>query len=104
MIMRWNTLLIFIALTSCNHLSVQRGESNPRPIAASTEYKLDSFLWGFVSGTRLSPESELCPGGRIEAFDLRMSATDVLFSTVTIGIYVPHRVNVACSKLASTQR
>ena len=101
--MRRLGLLIFIALSACNHMTVQRGESTPRPISASTEYKLNSFLWGFIPGPRLRPESELCPGGRIEALDLRMSGTDVLISTVTIGIYVPHRVKVGCSKLTSSQ-
>ena len=102
--MRYLVLPILLAFTACNHLSVQRGEATPRPVSTSTEYKMNSFLWGIIPGPRLSPEPQLCPGGRIEALDLRMSGTDVLVSTVTIGIYVPHRVKVSCSKMVSAQQ
>jgi hypothetical protein len=100
--MRLALLLILLATSACNHLRVQRGESTPRPVASTHEYKLNSFLWGFVPGPRLQPESILCPGGRIESLDLRMSGTDVLLTAVTVGIFVPHRVTVGCSKTVST--
>lgn len=61
-------------------------------------YQINSFLWAFVPGRKLPSGPELCPGGQVQTLDLSMAASDVLLTVVTIGIYVPHQVQVTCLK------
>ncbi len=91
-------LLTISALPACNHLTIKRGENTVRPTAQEVEASLYSFGWGFIPGKKLPPESELCPSGRIEALTMRMSGTDVLIAAATLGVFVPHRADVSCSK------
>ena len=95
---RWIALSLLFAFTiGCAQVRVRRHDSAPARVE-SREYALSSFVLGFVPATRLPPESALCQGGRIESLDFFSSGTDVLIGVATLGIYVPHRVTVGCSK------
>lgn len=91
-------VVLALACAACGHLTIQRDDvaDDPAPVPV-TVYPLHDFLWGLFPDRTLPAEDRLCPGGRIRSVDLSMSATDVLLTTVTLGVYVPHRVAVKCS-------
>lgn len=99
--MRLILALLAFSAVGCAHLTVKRGENTPRPIAEKSEVFIYSWIWGFLPGKKLQSESVLCPSGRIEELAMKMNATDVLITTATLGVYVPHRAEVSCSKSTS---
>jgi hypothetical protein len=56
------------------------------------------YLWGLLPGKDKLVESELCPNSRIDAAQTGMTIGDVLLTIVTVGIYVPSRAVIYCSK------
>jgi hypothetical protein len=88
---------VFLVLASCSHLTFSRSES-PLPLGETKIFRLNSFVFGAIPAAKIPPESEVCPKARIESIDMNMSGQDVTLSLVTIGIYVPHRVTITCSK------
>ena len=99
--MRLILILLTFSAFGCSHLTIKRGENTPRAIASETDVQIYSWAWGFLPGKKLPAEAELCPSGRIESLTMRMSATDVLISTATLGVFVPHRAEISCSKSAT---
>jgi hypothetical protein len=93
--------ILLICLSACSHLLIQRGEekSAEGPVQ---RIELRSFIWGFVPHRKIRPEAELCPNGRIRTADLKMDQQDVLLTIVTLGIYIPHRVDITCGQEVST--
>jgi len=85
------------SLSSCAYLNIARHEPAPTQSTA-IQVPLNSFIFGFVPGSKIPPQSLLCPGGRIESATLEMTSNHVLLTLVTLGIYVPHRATVSCSK------
>jgi hypothetical protein len=61
------------------------------------EYNQYAFIYGFIPGSQLPSESALCLDGRIERLDFKMNPADVLITAATFGLFVSHRVTVACS-------
>lgn len=90
-------LLLFIQLSACVTMNIRRDESAGATSPPKT-YAIHSFLWAVVPGRQLPSEKDLCPQSRIADIDLRMSPLDVLISSATLGVYVPHRVTVSCSQ------
>jgi hypothetical protein len=90
-------LLLFLSLSACAHLTVQRSEVVGCH-EAGREIKGHAFVWGFVPGPQPPPESVLCPKSKIGTVSLMRNSADVWLSIVTFGIYVPHRIVVACTR------
>jgi Bor protein len=91
---------IYVALIcccACQHLTIHRGSGEPTAGGTSTMISADSYLWGVARGSSLPRESELCPKSRIETVDMKMTGKDVLWTLLTLGLYVPYRVVVTCS-------
>jgi len=91
-----------MALAGCVGFQVKRDESSHtmqpmQPMQPMQTAQLHSFVWGFVPAKKLS-ESELCPQARIERLKLGLRPRDVLFTVVTLGIYVPHHAEIQCSR------
>ncbi len=92
--------ILFFAAVGCAHVKIVRDELAPTTPPAKT-YKIHSFLWAFLPGRQLPPQNVLCANSRIETLDFRMSPVDVLMTSATLGIYVPHRVTVVCANVVS---
>lgn len=92
-------LLLFLLTAACSHIRVERDET--AKVSPAKTHKISSFLFALIPGRQLPPPNVLCPDSRIETLDLRMSPVDVLVTSATLGIYVPHRVTVVCANLAT---
>lgn len=88
-------LTLSLILGACSHFTAHRDEV-PTQQPGHT-YKYHSFLFGFIPGPQLASSEILCPQSRIQTLDYRMSSLDVLITSATVGIYVPHRVTVTCA-------
>ena len=88
-------LALTIVWMGCAHVTLIRGDGSPAN-GEKVTFTKHAFLWGFVPGPKLPEESAICPQSKIEAVDLKMEKTQVLIAIVTIGIYVPHRVEFTC--------
>jgi hypothetical protein len=89
------TLFFLISFAGCSHLTLYRGDEHPSQ-GETQDVPADSYLWGFANVSKIPPESELCPKSRIETIDMKMTGQDVLITMITLGIYVPHRVEITC--------
>lgn len=94
-------LLLSFLLCSCTHLHVQRGDQSVATATSQSVVRLHNLFFGLFPTGPLPPEKVLCPNGRVEALDFRMSASDVALTTVTFGLYMRHRVSITCSNLIS---
>lgn len=90
----WLLIVPLILLTACSHMTVTRQED--AHFQEPKEFTMHSFLLGFVPGAGPTSTQDFCPGGRIEALDLRMSGLDVVMTLATVGLYVPHKAKVQC--------
>jgi hypothetical protein len=75
-----------------------RNEERPASLSDARVVRTPHFFWGLWPGKAKLAESELCPNSRIDAARTGMTASDVLLTIVTAGIYVPSRIAVSCSK------
>lgn len=91
-------IMILFSALACSHLTLHRGEGL---ITGDTQIVSDDYyLWGFGSGHGPFYEKDLCPNSRIETMDMKMTGSDVLISLVTLGIYVPNRLEITCYRTA----
>lgn len=95
------TKILFCAfatlLTSCAQLAISRHESLP-PEREGVVFERQSFLWGFAPGPRLQPIPTICSQGNFDGAQLEMTGRDVFLTSITLGLYVPHRVTIYCGK------
>ncbi len=78
-------------------MTVRRTDPAAEPGTAQS-YTLHAFAWGLLSVTVLPPESDLCPQSRIATIETDMNALNVIATGLTLGLYVPHRATITCSK------
>jgi len=90
-------LVLAILVSGCARLTVVRDENVAPAAVDKKNVKLHSFLWEIIPGKRIPPQQILCPSGRIERLDFGMDTGEVLLTLVTLGIYVPHHVDVTCT-------
>lgn len=88
-------LILVLVTLGCSHFTAHRDESPT--LQPPTTYMYHSFFFGFIPGPQIPTGEVLCPQSRIQTLDYRMSSLDVLITSATVGIYVPHRVNVTCA-------
>ena len=91
------TLTLFI-FNGCSHLTIQRNDGSVA-LDQAQDFQRHSFVWGFVPARRLPTESALCPKAKIGTFEVCRDSADVWISIATLGIYVPHRVTIRCTRI-----
>ncbi|MBX3021438.1 MAG: hypothetical protein KF799_07135 [Bdellovibrionales bacterium] len=92
-------LVANLLLNSCAHLKFERGE--PSESGSQHAYRVHQFLWGMTKIEKFP--APLCAGSSFKEAYVWMSAQDVLLGLFTLGIYVPHRATVTCSKFRNTK-
>lgn len=96
--MRLVLLPLSLFLIQCSTLNVYRGEVQKNLTSDVMKVETSHFLWGILPANPSLVEDQLCPGSRLDAAQMGMTGGDVLLTAVTLGIYVPSRVTVTCSK------
>lgn len=86
---------LFIFLAACSDLQVSRGPSATVKPAPDRIIRIHSYIFGAISQEKIY-ERDVCPGGRIETMQLRMSPGEVGLALVTLGIYFPQNVEISC--------
>lgn len=79
-------------------MTLSRDDANS-PAESTQVIKLQSYLFGFFNSKSLLLTETACPQAEILKAELRMSAQDLTLTILTLGIYVPHRVILHCSKI-----
>ena len=94
-------LCLLLATAGCAQMSIVRRapSTQPAPTAAQAPVVLedDSYLWG-LAGRKVLDDRIVCGPGGADRLELGMSTRDVLLTTVTLGIYVPHHARFFCAK------
>ncbi len=82
------------SISSCMHSRVRMADA---PADSTVNYQ-KWFFFGGLLPHRKYEVNDLCPGGSVQEVHQRMSGWDVLITTVTLGIAVPQRLEVKCSR------
>lgn len=82
---------------ACSNLTVSRGTPTNPSALPDRVYDLPAFLFGTISKQNVT-EQEACPSSRIDWMRLRMDGGDVGLAILTLGIYVPQRVEIRCAR------
>lgn len=96
--MRFVLLPLSLLLVQCSTLNVYRGEDQKNFTSNVMKVETSHFLWGILPANPGLVEDQLCPDSRLDAAQMGMTGGDVLLTAVTLGIYVPSRVTVNCTK------
>ena|SRR6185312_8260596 len=92
--------VLILLVAGCSHMTIHRADPG-HATGAHLSLRVDSFLFAIVNSTAIPPEREICPQSRIETLDLHMTPTDVGLSVVTLGLYIPHHVEITCGEKIS---
>jgi len=92
--------LLLVGTAGCSHLTLHRDASHATPGETKVVH-VKSFLWSFVPGQPPPTQDELCPQARIQTIEMEESPTDILFTVLTLGLYMPHQITVACTEKTS---
>lgn len=87
---------ILVLTSACAQVTLTRNDQPRKDTTVRVEERA-YFFWGFFPRPKLT-ESELCPGARLDAVKFSRTSGDVWLYVVTLGIYVPHRVEILCAK------
>lgn len=96
--MRFLLPILCFFLVHCSTLNVYRSEDQKNFTSAVMKVETSHYLWGFFASNPGLVEARLCADSRIDAVQMGMTGSDVLIGVVTLGIYVPSRATVNCSK------
>jgi hypothetical protein len=88
-------LLASLALAGCYHFSHELRDPSPGTRLVTHTERTATYLNGFVGTGELDVERYCVDPIRTE---LRVTATDVLLSMVTLLIYTPHTLSVTCEE------
>ena len=93
------TSVLFFESISCARLSVIRREPGAESASVTGEQtvRVDSFAWGLIGREALT-EATGCGLDAVSSLDLSMTTTDVILTTLTVGIYLPHHAHFTCRK------
>lgn len=86
-------IVLSLLLGGCATLNFETAGSAP---TVTHEYRTSHFFWGALRNDDTPVPA--CPAGSFRSATMRMSTGDVLLTGLTLGIYVPHRAIVNCTK------
>jgi hypothetical protein len=85
--LRWlAALLLAISTSSCAPATVGRGVR---------EISVQEYMFGAFGGATIDVR-DVCPSGNVREVSLQRSTGDYVASVVTLGLYLPHEVRIAC--------
>jgi len=94
------TLLLslgILLLSSCAAITItETGESDFRYRPHYEETK-QFFLWGIIGEHRVNTK-EICGEKQVVQMQTKFSAMNVLYSTLTLGLYLPRTAKVWCQR------
>jgi hypothetical protein len=92
------TLITLVTLfaSACAHVHFENVGSEKNGERKVTK-KLHSFVFGLVKGRSKATAEELCGPDRLAKAEAKLSASDLALAAITLGIYVPHRIDAECA-------
>ncbi|MGE5787623.1 MAG: Bor/Iss family lipoprotein [Myxococcales bacterium] len=94
-------LAALLTLSACRHTIVLSAADSATDRHADYLLWSHHYLWGFVGRTNLDVR-DYCPRSAATRVELYTDIPALLISLGTLGIYVPRRLSVTCSKVGST--
>ncbi len=66
---------------------------------AATRVRVDQYVFGLAAGNSVDVR-DVCASGQADTLELTRTFGDYAWSVVTLGLYLPHHVEIGCVKEA----
>lgn len=92
-----NLIVVVLALSLGGCAAVTITESGPSDFTYRPHYEESKhfFLWGLIGNHHIDV-TKICRARPVKQMQSKYSATDVLFATLTAGLYLPRTAKVWC--------
>lgn len=89
------TILLVISLAGCSSVTIHPKQNIKYASHPTYEESFDFFLWGLIGEERVNVKN-ICQEKTATQMQSQATATDVILTILTLGIYAPHSVKVWC--------
>jgi uncharacterized protein YceK len=91
------TILVILTLSGCAAITITASGQSDFRYRPNFEQSQHFYLWGLVGEHTVNTRA-VCKDTPVSQMQTKFSAMDVLYATLTLGIYLPRTARVWCER------